>query len=205
MARNKYYALWFSLAIFIIFIMQTLFPAITDLFKLTSLLVLTKPWTLLTAIFLHGSITHLLYNLFALALFGTILEHNIGSKRFLYVFFVSGLFASIASVPFYNSVLGASGAIFGVIGTLTILKPKMVIWMYGMPMPMFLAAIIWAVIDILGIFAPGNTANMAHLAGLFSGFVIAFLIRKKQLKTSKTDFKLDEDEFIEWEDSYIRR
>jgi len=180
MTKNKYYSLWFSLAIFIIFILQIIFPIITDFFKLTSSLAIARPWTLFTAIFLHGSITHLLYNLFALALFGTILEHNIGSKRFLFVFFLSGLFASIASVPFYNSVLGASGAIFGVIGSLTILKPKMVIWLYGMPMPMFLAAFIWAVVDILGIFAPGNTANIAHLAGLFVGIVVAFMIKENQ-------------------------
>ena len=180
MTKNKYYSLWFSLAIFIIFILQIIFPIITDFFKLTSSLAIARPWTLFTAIFLHGSITHILYNLFALALFGTILEHNIGSKRFLFVFFLSGLFASIASVPFYNSVLGASGAIFGVIGSLTILKPKMVIWLYGMPMPMFLAAFIWAVVDILGIFAPGNTANIAHLAGLFVGIVVAFMIKENQ-------------------------
>ncbi len=205
MTKNKYYALWFSLAIFIIFIMQTLFPAITELFKLTSSLTLIRPWTLITAIFLHGSIVHLFYNLFALALFGTILEHNVGSRKFLFVFFVSGLFASIASVPFYNSVLGASGAIFGIIGTLTILKPKMVIWVYGMPMPMFLAAIIWVILDILGIFSPGNTANIAHLAGLFIGIVTAFFIRDKQSKIYKNNTKIDEKELRDWEDSHMRR
>ncbi len=205
MPENKYYSLWFSLAIFMIFILQAIFPMTTDFFKLTSSLALTRPWTLFTAIFLHGSITHLLYNLFALALFGTILEHNIGSKRFLFVFFLSGLFASIASIPFYNSVLGASGAIFGIIGSLTILKPKMVIWIYGMPMPMFVAAFIWALADILGIFAPGNTANIAHLAGLFVGIVTAFSIREKSPKKARENIKLNDDEVKEWENKYLRR
>jgi len=205
MPENKYYSLWFSLAIFMIFVLQIIFPLITDFFKLTSSLALIRPWTLFTSIFLHGSITHLLYNLFALALFGTILEHNIGSKRFLFVFFISGFFASIASVPFYNSVLGASGAIFGVIGSLTVLKPKMAIWVYGMPMPMFAAAFIWAVVDILGIFAPGNTANIAHLAGLFIGIVTAISIREKSPKETRENIKLNEDEVKEWENKYLRR
>src|SRR3989338_7746842 len=177
MTKNKYYSLWFSLAIFIIFILKIIFPIITDFFKLTSSLAIARPWTLFTAIFLHGSITHLLYNLFALALFGTILEHNIGSKRFLFVFFLSGLFASIASVPFYNSVLGASGAIFGIIAALAVIKPKMVVWLYGMPMPMILALFIWAAIDIIGIFVPSQTANIAHLSGVLVGIVFGFHLR----------------------------
>lgn len=204
MSENKYTALWFSGLIILIFIIQKLFPLFTDLFKLTSSQVLAQPWTLVTAIFLHGSITHLLYNLLALALFGSILEHNIGTRRFLTLFFAAGIFASIASVPFYHAVLGASGAIFGIIGTLAILKPKMTIWVFGMPMPMALAAAIWAIVDILGIFAPGTTANIAHLAGLIAGIAFAIMIKPKRSKTRKQDIYLNEKELRAWEDKYMK-
>lgn len=179
MTKNNYSALWLTGICIIVFIVQVIFPGLTELFKLTTSQVMIKPWTLITAIFLHGSITHLLYNIFALALFGTILEHNIGTRKFLWLFLSAGLFASLASIPFYNAVLGASGAIFGIIGALAFLKPKMVVWVYGMPMPMALAALIWAAIDVLGIFFPSNVANISHLSGAVVGIVFASFIKIK--------------------------
>jgi len=84
-------------------------------------------WRFVSAIFLHDGIIHLIYNLFALALFGFILEKLIGSKRFLIVFFASGIIANLIAVNFYNSSLGVSGAIYGILGCLVILKPLMMI------------------------------------------------------------------------------
>lgn len=188
MKKNSYSALWLAGICILIFVIQIIFPIITDSFKLTASEALSKPWTLITSIFLHGSLVHLLYNMFALALFGTILENEIGTRKFLYLFFLAGLFASIASVPFYNSVLGASGAIFGIIGALAILKPKMIVWVYGMPMPMFLASIVWAVIDIFGIFIPGSVANIAHLSGVLVGIVFTLFV--KQAVRNKTLIKV---------------
>jgi|TARA_Y100000310_G_C20374198_1_gene664967 hypothetical protein len=159
---------------------------------------------LLTAIFLHSDTVHLLYNLFGLALFGTILEHIIGTKKFLKLFFIAGLAASLVSIPFYTRVLGASGAIFGIIGMLAILRPRMAIWLYGMPMPMFIALIVWAAIDIFGIFFPSSTANIAHLAGLVAG--IAFGVKDykkhKESKSKKEKIHLDEDKVKEWEKEF---
>ena len=119
-------------------------------------------------------------HMFALVLFGSILENEIGTKKFLSLFFLAGLFASIASIPFYNAVLGASGAIFGVIGALAVLKPKMTVWVYGMPMPMIIASLVWAAIDVLGVFIPSNVANIAHLSGIFVGIIFGFIIRIKR-------------------------
>jgi membrane associated rhomboid family serine protease len=65
--------------------------AYTDALALETASVASRPWTMLTYIFLHGSFAHLFYNMFALALFGSILERVIGGKRFLFVFFVSGI------------------------------------------------------------------------------------------------------------------
>ncbi len=165
-----------------------------------------QPWTLISSIFLHGSLIHLLYNMFALALFGLILENEIGSKKFLYVYFLSGLIASLSSIPFYNAVLGASGAIFGIMGALVILKPKMTIWLYGIPLPMYLASLVWIGIDLIGIFVPGDTANIAHLSGIFIGIMFGLIFRSKRNKNIKENpsSDLDMKTVQEWEDKHMK-
>lgn len=79
-----------------------------------------QEWRMLTAIFLHGGIFHLLMNAYALWIFGPVFEREVGRVKFLMVFMTTGVFASaasyaFASVPTQVSV-GASGAIFGVVG-----------------------------------------------------------------------------------------
>jgi len=204
MRYNYWSALWLSFFIFLIFIFQNILSSLTDIFILDSSLLFTRPWTLITAIFLHSNIQHLFYNLFGLALFGTILEHIIGTKKFIKLFFIAGLIASIASLPFYPKVLGASGAIFGIIGTLAILRPKLMVWVYGMPMPMIFALVIWGVGDLLGILAPSGTANIAHLAGMAYGIIIGITIRNrfKEPKEKKGKVHIDEEKVKEWEKSF---
>ncbi len=165
----------------IVFLIQWIFSSFTDLFLLDSSS-FNQPWRFLTSIFLHGSFTHLLYNGFALALFGSILERLIGSKRFLLVFFITGILANLVSVNFYDNSLGASGAIFGIIGALIFVRPLMIVWAFGLPMPIFIAGILWAGGDLIGLFVPSNVANLAHLSGMFFGLVIGAFYRKKALK-----------------------
>jgi len=204
MKYNIRAALWLSVIIFIIFLLQKIIGNFTDLFILDSRLVIPKIWTLLTAIFLHSGLVHLLYNLFGLALFGSILENIIGSRRFLYLFFISGLVASIISLPFYTKVLGASGAVFGILGMLGILRPKLTVWLHYMPMPMFVALFVWGIGDIIGIYAPSGTANIAHLGGLFIGVVAGIYYRRQfgERKHKKEDVYIDEEKVKEWEKSF---
>ena len=175
----KHYALKLSGVIFVIFLLQNIFPFIDENFVLVSKLAFDEPWRLLTAIFLHGSLVHLLNNLLALALFGSILEHVIKSKKFLILFFVSGLVSSLSVLMFYNAALGASGAIFGLLGALVILRPKMTVWVSYFPMPMFVAGIVWALIDIIRFSMPTGIASAAHLSGLFVGLIFGIFYRKK--------------------------
>ncbi len=204
MKYNNWTALWLSLIIIGVFILQKLIPTFTDLFILDARSVIPGVWTLLTAVFLHSGVVHLLYNLFALALFGSILESIIGSRKFLILFFVSGLAASFASLPFYTRVLGASGAIFGILGMLGILRPKLTVWVYSMPMPMILALFVWAAGDIIGIYAPSGTANIAHLGGLVIGVSAGIYYRKqfREKKNKKEDIDIDEEKVKEKEKSY---
>ncbi|HDI02641.1 MAG TPA: rhomboid family intramembrane serine protease [Candidatus Aenigmarchaeota archaeon] len=161
----------------IVFILQVIFPDITDQFALYSNRVVAEPWLLVTSMFLHGSFPHLFFNMFALALFGSILEHHVGAKRFLVIYFISGIVAGIASAFFYPASLGASGAIYGILGTLAVLRPRMIVWVMGIPMPMYAAAVVWATIDLIGMFAPSGIANAAHLAGLGAGIIAGFVLK----------------------------
>ncbi len=170
-----------------------------------------EPWRFVTAIFLHGDFGHLLYNMFALLFFGGVLERLVGGKRFLLVYFVTGIGANLFSVFFYPSSLGASGAIFGVIGALVLIRPSLTVFAFGMPMPMFLAGILWGVGDVIG--AVGyftgnpinNTGNLAHLSGMALGLLFGAVYRSwSQRREKKVVYRFDEDSMQQWEDTWMR-
>ena len=187
----------------LVFIMQLVFPSTTGLILLDQNS-FSQPWRFLTAIFAHGGAGHLLYNIFALALFGSILEYNIGSRKFALIFFVTGIVANIIAVNFYPSSLGASGAIFGVIGAIVVLRPSLVVWAFGLPMPMFVAGILWAAGDIIGIFVPSNVGNIAHLAGMAIGLLFGAVYRNWRYQTrSPTRAYINENHIRDWENRYL--
>jgi uncharacterized protein len=202
--KIKYYSFILCLICIGMFLTQLLISGFTEMFLLNENAFI-EVWRFATAIFLHGGLGHLLYNLFALALFGFILEKTIGSGKFLLVFFVSGIIANIISMNFYNSSLGASGAIMGVIGVLAIIKPLMMVWALGMILPMFVAAILWVVGDILGLFIQDGVGNIAHLSGIGIGILIGIFFRfgKKKDKT-EMKFKIPDYYIENWEDNYMQ-
>lgn len=167
----------------VIYLFQIAIPKITEMFKLTSAIVWHQPWTLVTAMFLHGSFSHLLFNMYALLLFGPLVERKIGVKRFLVLYFVSGIVASLAAL-YYPSALGASGAIMGVLGMVIMLFPDLrVLFFFVIPMSMRTAGIIFAAIDLLGFFAGGSSvAHLAHLAGLAVGIGYGYYLLTKKKK-----------------------
>jgi membrane associated rhomboid family serine protease len=203
---NYFSFFWLSMIILFFFLLQVLFSQFTEFFLLNQRAIYGEYYRFITAIFLHGSITHLMYNLFALLLFGFMLESIIGTRNFLLVFFGSGILANIVSVFFYSSSLGASGAIYGILGCLTIMRPLMIIWAFGLIMPMFIATILWVIGDLIGLFIPSNTGHVAHLSGIIIGILTGFLLRKKYSvkKRRKTDVFINEDYINRWEDSFLR-
>ncbi|OGW55109.1 MAG: hypothetical protein A2Y81_05705 [Nitrospirae bacterium RBG_13_43_8] len=192
-------------AIVLIYFSQLAFPAQAEYFVLDSSKIMERPWTVLTYMLLHGSFSHLFFNMFALALFGSMLEAIVGWKNFLIVFFSTGIFSGIVSVFFYSGVLGASGAIFGVLGVLGMIRPKMGVLAMGVPMPMVAAIIIWAALDLFGVFYPDQTAHFGHLAGLVFGLIVGLLLRKKYkiIEKKEKKFVLTDDEFKRWEETYM--
>lgn len=187
----------------VIFISQVLFPGVTDSFKLVSADMLTRPWIIVTAIFLHGGLAHLLLNMFALALFGSILETVVGWKKFLLIFFTTGIIANIGASFLYPASLGASGAIFGIIGALAMARPTMVVWVLGVPAPMVIAALVWAIQDVVGLFVPSNVGNLAHLMGLGVGVLMGIPYFQWQSKDKRKRI-ISESDAKKWEDIYLR-
>ncbi len=141
----------------------------------------TKPWTWVTSLFLHGSITHLFFNALAIAMFAPLLEQRFGTKRFLINYFAAGLlgnlFFYLASPSSLVPGLGASGAIFGVLGAMALLEPNMMIFMSFIPMPMWLATIVWALLELTGALGPADSiGHVAHLGGLAFGLAYTYYL-----------------------------
>lgn len=142
----------------------------------------SMPWMFITSIFLHADIFHLMFNMLALFFFGITLEGIIGRRSFLALFLISGIVGNIGymltAVNPMIPAIGASGAVYGIIGTVTVLMPFRLVYIYGMlPMPMVVAAALWAFIDLTGLFMPTGIAHGAHLAGMAVGIVYGFHVR----------------------------
>jgi|GEM_PF-740795 len=140
-----------------------------------------EPWLVFSSMFGHGDVQHIAFNMFALFIFGGALERTVGRGNFLLLYLVSGVVGSIGfmllSSPF-SSALGASGAIYGVIGAVALLLPKMRIYLMGVPMPMYVAGFIYVLIELVGLAgAADGIAHSAHLLGMVGGFGIALWLR----------------------------
>lgn len=182
MPERPFWTLFFLATITVIFSLQSFFPFGDFLFVPAT--AFERPWTFITPIFLHGGFQHLFFNMLALFFFGLSLESRIGRKQFLLVFFVAGIFGSLgymitAANP-YTPALGASGAIYGVMGALAVVAPFSIVYVGYAPMPMILAAFLWGTTEILGLFGPPTgIARGAHLGGLFFGIIYGFYLRRK--------------------------
>lgn len=144
---------------------------------------LRRPWTLITSMFSHapGNIWHILVNGMVLFFFGPTLERLVGSKRFAALFFVAGVAAGLGFVAATGaSVLGASGAIFGVMGALTALRPNMRVYVnFLIPMPLWVLTLLYAAFSLVMIPSGGSTgvADLAHLIGLVVGLAWGFSVK----------------------------
>jgi len=160
--------------------------SISDFLAFTPATVASQPWTLVTAVFMHAGIDHLLFNMLALFIFGTYLETRVKPSQFLIVFFAAGILGNAAywltdplgTIP----AVGASGAIYGVMGMLAALYPGLTVYVVFMPMPMMFAAALWFVLEFVGFFTPSDIAHQAHIAGLAVGVLYGLYLRRQRKK-----------------------
>ena len=174
---NYSFLLLFLIAIS--FVVQLLVPSYTELFKLVPALVMARPWTLVTHIFLHGSFEHFFFNMLFFVFFGPVLERKIGSSKFLLIFFLSGIVAGVGwSLTAVSPVVGASGALSGVFATLAVLMPRMKVYLFFfIPLEMWLTVILFALIDFAMMGSGDMIAHTAHLSGLFFGLIVGMLLK----------------------------
>lgn len=142
-------------------------------------------WRLITYMFLHGGLAHLLGNLFALLFVGLYLEPLLGKARYLSAYILTGIVAGLASMMMHgHSVgVGASGAIFGLYGVfLALLTARLI---RGTQRQTLLRSLLFFIIYALMMGLQGNTDNAAHIGGLLSGILIGLLYLKGLRKPEK--------------------
>jgi membrane associated rhomboid family serine protease len=160
-------------------------------------------YTIFTSMFIHGGFAHIIGNMLVFFFVGTALEERIGSKKFIIIYLLSGICGALlysftdlgSSVP----LLGASGAIFGIMGALVFAYPHDEIVM-PIPLGFFMilrrikvvyAVLLFAAIETIVVFlgVQDQTAHFAHLGGLIGGFVLSAILlkgRKTHTKEGKT-------------------
>ena len=149
-------------------------------------------WRYVTSIFLHGGFQHIFWNMLILYMFGTVLEKVMGGRRYLMLFFVSGIVGNIGYLIFcygtqsFIPSVGASGAIYGIFGSLAILFPDMRVYLFfAIPMKIVHALAFFIVIDIVFMASSlDNVAHAAHLSGLAFGLIYAIHLKKQVEKNA---------------------
>ncbi|NJN77917.1 MAG: rhomboid family intramembrane serine protease [Saprospiraceae bacterium] len=177
------------------------FSISSDWFK-----VITRPWTLLTNMFLHFEVGHFLWNMLYLYWFGRILSELVGNYRILGIYVMSGLagalayfaFANIFNLPIGEYALGASAAIMGLILAAATTAPNYQIHlMFIGGVKLMYIALFVVVLDLISIPTMANTGgHVAHLGGAMMGFFIA---RQIQNGTDWTEwFNNIVDKIVGW-------
>ncbi|QHS55440.1 rhomboid family intramembrane serine protease [Mucilaginibacter sp. 14171R-50] len=178
---------------------------------------LFRPWQVITYMFMHGGFSHIFFNMFALVMFGPMLEYTLGSKKFFNYYFITGIggfvlymvvqamqvyaIAGAVTIPhpelessyfmfgggqeqaqaLYNlyhiPMLGASGAVFGILVGFGMLFPNMEMLIMFIPIPVKAKYVVIGYVAIelfsgVGRFAGDNVAHFAHLGGALFGFLL---------------------------------
>ncbi|MEM5835107.1 MAG: rhomboid family intramembrane serine protease [Candidatus Aenigmatarchaeota archaeon] len=144
-----------------------------------------RPYVLLTSIFIHGNIEHLISNLLVLLFFGIAVEDEIGAKKMLIIFFSGAIAGDLLSILFYPPhivSIGASAGIFALVGFGMIIRPlDLSFYPPFYIIPLGLLGILYAIYNIIGfVFGVGNVSYIAHFGGLLTG--VAFAYRHKNWK-----------------------
>ena len=200
---------------------------------------LFQPWQIVTHMFMHGGFSHILFNMFALWMFGTAVEQVFGKKKFIFFYISAGIGAALLQLGYYyfkfnsgmdllsssginqaeiletlnqgkyntgwetvlnqaqlqsfitsfnSSMVGASGAIMGILVAYGMLFPNSKLMLIFLPIPIkakyFIPAVI--LLDLISaitgqsFFSPNNTAYVAHIGGALTGFIMMYFWKKDQ-------------------------
>ncbi len=164
---------------------EPLFSQTFEIFSVSSASLLNGSfWTIITAMFLHASASHLFFNMLGLHYFGNVVEEKLGSKSFLLVYFAGGVIGDLFYCFFTPgpSAVGASGAIFGILGAAMLLNPSKSIDLYIFPLPVGIIGILYTLIQITFFTLQLEglrtvVGYSAHIGGLAGGSTLTFLMK----------------------------
>jgi uncharacterized protein len=174
----------------IIFIATLIRPAIIDVLAVQRSSLAAQPWTIFTSLFVHAGWWHIFGNMYMLWFYGDYLERLIGETRFLLVYLIgglvgNGLFLLIANP--YISAVGASGAVFALGGALAVMRPKIKVMIFPLPVPMDLWVSVLILGAMFGILLPflstySTIGWQAHLGGLLTGLAAGWFLKRWELR-----------------------
>jgi len=146
---------------------------------------LAHPWTIITYMFLHSGVFHILFNMLVLYWFGGIFQDFLGKQKFIYTYFITGIFGGLFYVLCYNifpyfsdsveysKALGASAAIMGIVfGTATLVPNFEVMFAIFGAIKLKYIAFFYLIIDLVGITSSNSGGHLAHIGGALFGFII---------------------------------
>jgi len=178
-----------------VYLLQLSVPGMTRLLALVPALLLSRPWTIITYMFAHSTFgfTHILFNMFALYIFGPRVELRLGGAHFIRMYLIAGITGGLLSLFFtpYASIVGASGAVFGVQLAFAMFYPRDKIYIWGViPIEARVLVIIMTVITLYGgAKGGGGVAHFAHLGGYIGAFLY-LRWAKKQAPSAKWQAKV---------------
>jgi membrane associated rhomboid family serine protease len=147
-----------------------------------------KIWQLFTYMFLHSpnNFTHILFNMFALWMFGMELEHVLGSRKFFLYYILCGIGGGIANLlmgPLFqhpSPTIGASGAVYGVLLAFGLIFPDRLIFFYFLiPIKAKYFVLIYLGLEILAVGSSDMIAHLAHLGGALTGYIFLMADNKR--------------------------
>jgi len=147
-------------------------------------------WTFITSMFMHAGFFHIFVNMLSLFFVGSLLEKILGKRRYFWFYVFSGVFAGVIFVlasqifpsDFNTYAVGASGAIFGLIGVLMFLTPNLPVYLMFIPIPIKMKYAAPGMLVVLWLISIGGDVpigNTAHLGGFIAGLIYGFFLKRK--------------------------
>jgi rhomboid protease GluP len=158
--------------------------------NLKSSIICGEWWRLLTCIFLHGGLMHLVLNMYVLYFVGIFLEPRLNKTKYAVIYLVTGILASITILWKHDGTIsvGASGAIYGLYGVILSLLLTRKVFLKDFPKPFLRSTVLYVAICLLLEFMGGD--NLVHISGLISGFIIGLIFIKRKQDSYKSNILL---------------
>ncbi len=163
-------------------------PGLVQQLMLVPILIPFRPWTVVTYMFLHAGFTHFFFNMLALYFFGPRLEARLGGRKFIGLYLTSGVAGAVLSLATPNvAIIGASGAVFGVMLGYAHYWPRDTVYVFFLPMEARWLVVLMTAMSLFGAWqGGGGIAHFAHLGGFAGGFLY---LRWMELRSPAVQFR----------------